>query len=224
MVEVDAHTSQLHEAQASTNGLRPRHSTRIRESARGQQFDRIIPGNPALGKVGDAIGPAEKLYEPELARANIAATIEAPDGTTKNDWADNHKQYSVLEQHCLVWDRDGDGYIWPIDTYRGFHELGYHFIISVSAIFIIHFGFAWFTMGWPDPLFRLKLRRMHKAKHGSDTGAYSREGYFVPARFEAIFSKYDRGNKGGLTFWEGKLSSILRNRLPFYAGTVSLIL
>lgn len=64
MVEVDAHTSQLHEAQASTNGLRPRHSTGIRESARGQHFDRIIPGNPALGKVGDAVGPAEKLYEP----------------------------------------------------------------------------------------------------------------------------------------------------------------
>jgi peroxygenase len=55
------------------------------------------------------------------------------------------------------------------------------------SIFIIHLGFAWFTMGWPDPLFRLKLKRMHRAKHGSDTGTYDREGRFVPARFEAIF-------------------------------------
>jgi hypothetical protein len=50
--------------------------------------------------------------------------ISIHSGTIKNDWADTHKQYSVLEQHCLFWDRDGDGYIWPLDTYRGFHELG----------------------------------------------------------------------------------------------------
>lgn len=62
-----------------------------------------------------------------------------------------------------------------------------HWVISVMSMFIIHLGFAWFTMGWPDPLFRLKLKRMHRAKHGSDTGTYDREGRFVPARFEAIF-------------------------------------
>lgn len=64
MVEVDAHTSQFHEAQASTNGFKPRGSTTIRESARGQHFDRIIPGHPVLGKVEGDAGPAEDLYEP----------------------------------------------------------------------------------------------------------------------------------------------------------------
>lgn len=54
----------------------------------------------------------------------MSLLISIHPGTTKNDWADNHKQYSVLEQHCLFWDRDGDGYVWPLDTYRGFHELG----------------------------------------------------------------------------------------------------
>jgi hypothetical protein len=90
----------------------------------------------------------------------------------------------------MSWDSKSDLYASPGDLGPGpklITQSDSHFIISVSAIFIIHLGFAWFTMGWPDPLFRLKLKGMHKAKHGSDTGVYTREGAFVPARFEAIF-------------------------------------
>lgn len=35
---------------------------------------------------------------------------------------------------------------------------------------------------------------------GSDTGVYDSEGRFVPQKFEEIFSKYDKDNKGGLTY------------------------
>ena len=56
--------------------------------------------------------------------------------------------------------------------------------------------------GWlPDPLFRIYIARLHKDKHGSDSMTYDNEGRFRPQNFEEIFAKYDRGNKGGLT-WE----------------------
>ncbi|KAK0724243.1 hypothetical protein B0H67DRAFT_640816 [Lasiosphaeris hirsuta] len=30
-----------------------------------------------------------------------------------------NKEYTVLQQHVLFWDRDMDGAIYPLDTYRG---------------------------------------------------------------------------------------------------------
>jgi hypothetical protein len=42
----------------------------------------------------------------------------------------------------------------------------------------------------PDPFFRVYLARVHKDKHGSDTGTYDTEGRFVPQNFENIFAKY----------------------------------
>jgi len=119
-----------------------------------------------------------------------------------------------LEQHVSFFDRDGDGIIWPGDTFRGFHELGYHVFWCIVAVFVIHSGFSYFTSeSWiPDPLFRLTVKNMHRAKHGSDTGSYDTEGRFIPYKFEEIFSKYDKDGKGGLTFMEG-MRMIRGNRM-----------
>jgi len=73
-------------------------------------------------------------------------------------------------------------------------------------MFIIHSGFSYPTRlvysYFPDPWFRLFVGGMHKAKHGSDSGTYDREGRFVPQAFEDMFSKWDNGNKGALSAWE----------------------
>ncbi|CDZ97069.1 Caleosin [Phaffia rhodozyma] len=179
--------------------------------APGSQFDAVLPQHLAAHKAAEPADLADRLDRPYLPRANLAVSDETPDGTP--GWREQHKDLSVLQQHCLFWDRDLDGVIWPLDTFRGFHQLGYHIIWCVMSVFLIHSSFSYFTnSSWiPDPFFRVYLPTIHRAKHGSDTGSYDTEGRFVPAKFAAIFSKYDEENKGGLTFSDG-LRMIYGNR------------
>lgn len=139
---------------------------------------------------------------PGTARANVAATPSHPDGTTANNWAANHAHQTVLQQHCAFFDPDHDGIIWPMDTFHGFYALGFGLIISALAMIIIHLNFSYPTAPtWvPDPYFRLYLDRIHKDKHGSDSGTYDNEGRFVPQKFEDFFEKYGDGE--GLTAWQ----------------------
>ncbi|KAI0120991.1 Caleosin related protein-domain-containing protein [Xylariales sp. AK1849] len=137
----------------------------------------------------------ERLPHAGTARANIAASYEHPNGTTKNGWAARHKDKTVLQQHCEFFDFDHDGVIWPHDTFRGFYLLGFGAILSLLAVFIIHSNFSYPTSrSWiPDPFFRINLANVNKDKHGSDTGTYDTEGRFVPQKFEDIFAKYAGG-------------------------------
>ena len=79
------------------------------------------------------------------------------------------------------------GLIYPIDTYRGFHKIGFNPFLSFFAIFVIHGTFSWPSQGsWlPDPLFSLNTANMHRTKHGSDTESYDTEGRFNPVSFLA---------------------------------------
>lgn len=169
-------------------------------------FDVDIAGHHAMPQHPIAMGVEKELHKPHLPRANLAVTRECPFGSTKNGWAKQHKNYSTLEQHCLFFDPDADGVIWPTDTFRGLWQLGYPFWLIVSATVIIHTGFSWFSSdAWilPDPFFRLKVKQMHRSKYGSDTHVFDQEGRFHPQLFENIFTKYDKENKGGLTFMDG---------------------
>ncbi|EME44868.1 hypothetical protein DOTSEDRAFT_87373 [Dothistroma septosporum NZE10] len=143
---------------------------------------------------------ALKLVDAGTARANIAASQEAPYGTTEDDWAEKHQDQSVMQQHCAYFDQDGDGVIWPIDTYNACRKWGWNVLLAALATFIINFNLSYPTSpSWiPDPFFRIWIRNVHKDKHGSDSMSYDNEGRFRPQNFEDIFSKYDRGDKGGL--------------------------
>lgn len=165
--------------------------------------------------------PVTKLYEPYIntstsrsslqhagtARANIAPSHEAPQGTTHNNWAKNHSQQTVLQQHCAFFDRDNDGIIWPMDTFAGFHALGFGIFLSLVAVFVIHANFSYPTLDkWlPDPFFRVYIKNIHMDKHGSDTNTYDHEGRYIPQKFEDIFAKYADG-RDYLTLWDtGKM-------------------
>ncbi|KAF2103897.1 Caleosin-domain-containing protein [Rhizodiscina lignyota] len=137
------------------------------------------------------------------ARANKAVSTDSPHGTTKDNWAERNKGRTVLQQHCLFFDSDDDGIIWPTDTFHGFHKLGFGILLSLVAVFIIHANFSYPTLPTilPDPFFRVHLRNIHKDKHGSDSGVYDHEGRFMPQHFEDLFSKYS-SDKDYLTIWD----------------------
>lgn len=144
------------------------------------------------------------INNPAVPRANIAVSKESPNGT--DGYAKKYEDYTVLQQHVLFWDRDGDGLITPYDTYIGFRELGFNVLFSVFAVLIINLNFSYpskLAYSWfPDPLFRVYVPSIHNAKHGSDSGIFDHEGRFVPQKFESIFSKYDKEGDGTLTLRE----------------------
>ncbi|RDW61515.1 putative caleosin-containing protein [Coleophoma crateriformis] len=142
----------------------------------------------------------EVLRQPGTARANQAASVEAPNGTLPGPYS-RRKHQTVLQQHCAFFDRDGDGVIWPLDTYRGFYALGYGFFLSMVALVIIHSNFSYPTLSGllPDPFFRIYIDNIHKDKHGSDSGTYDNEGRFIPQKFEDIFAKYASGDKQSIS-------------------------
>jgi peroxygenase len=65
------------------------------------------------------------LYDAELPHANYAPSEAHPFGSTEDGYAEKVRRQTVLEQHVNFWDRDNDGIIWPLDTFRGFRDLGY---------------------------------------------------------------------------------------------------
>ncbi|MCJ1433364.1 hypothetical protein MMC27_002724 [Xylographa pallens] len=159
---------------------------------------------PYVPKDGDL------LVDAGTARATIAASRESPNGTP--GYAEKHQNKTVVQQHAIYWDFDHDGIIWPQDTYVGCRKWGWSVPLSLLVMFIINFNLSYPTVsGWlPDPFFRIYLDKMYKDKHGSDSMTYDNEGRFKPQNFEDIFAKYDKGNKGGLTWsdlfdmWKGQ--------------------
>jgi hypothetical protein len=75
---------------------------------------------------------------------------------------------TVLQQHVLYWDRDGDGMITPVDVWVGFRDLGFTVPICLLACTLIPLNFSYPTRlaysCWPDPLLRIYVGGGHKAK------------------------------------------------------------
>ncbi|KAK2465194.1 hypothetical protein APHAL10511_002548 [Amanita phalloides] len=115
------------------------------------------------------------------------------------------KNNTALQSHVAFFDRDSDGIIWPSDTYVGFRRLGFGILFSLLAVIIIHPALSYTTYGTllPDPFFRLKIKNMHRAKHGSDSESYTSLGEFDEKRFESMFRMYSSPPHTHLDFWQG---------------------
>ncbi|KAK3313977.1 Caleosin related protein-domain-containing protein [Apodospora peruviana] len=167
-------------------------------------FDTTAAHCPATLQRPQAINADAFIDKPGIARATLAVSEFKPDGSA--NYSRGFRDHTVLQQHILFWDRDGDGAIYPWDTYTGFRELGFSIVFSLLAAFIINVNFSYPTrLAYsyiPDPWFRVYVGGIHKAKHGSDSGVYDTEGRFVPQKFEDIFSKWDKNDNGALSFME----------------------
>jgi peroxygenase len=109
---------------------------------------------------------------------------------------------TALQKHCAYFDRNGDGYISPLDTYRGCRAIGCNILMAAIAATVISLALAPATAdGW-WPTLSVNLKNAHRSKHGSDTGCYDETGRFVPAHFDALFDRYDLDRDGALSLSE----------------------
>jgi len=94
-------------------------------SLQQKPFLTVLPQQPVT-ELRKPFQPIEgdALQDAGTARATIAASREHPNGTTEGGYAARHQDRTVMQQHCDYWDKDGDGIIWPQDTYRGCRNFG----------------------------------------------------------------------------------------------------
>ncbi|KAN0085948.1 Caleosin related domain containing protein [Tylopilus felleus] len=159
-----------------------------------------VPKAPVTRMRQGRIDTDRYIERPYLPRANVAPSAEHPDGSVYH--AEKYSSYSVMQQHCVYWDRDRDGIIWPIDTWRGFRDLGFNLLFCLLATIVIHAALSLPTRlaisYVPDPFLRIYIETIHADKHGSDSGAFDTEGRFVACKFEDMWSKYSATNPKGM--------------------------
>lgn len=222
--KVNSEHSYADVAQHSSHGIpSPPHSTIDDDKERLQQqghelVGRAIESYPAGKSYATGIdevpitlerspyipGHHDPLLDPGTARATMAASNEAPNGTVEGGWTKNHQDKTVVQQHVAYWDTDNDGVIWPWDTYAGCRRWGWSPPLALLTAVLIHLNLSYATVRGllPDAFCRIYVARLHKNKHGSDSMSFDNEGRFRPQNFEDLFAKYDRDAKGGLDAWD----------------------
>ncbi|KNE61881.1 calcium-binding protein 1 [Allomyces macrogynus ATCC 38327] len=218
-----------------TGRARPPSPSRARFSPGGKGGDEdyalatLDTSPPAFATAADAapitrdrplpVDLANDVDNPGLPRASLVVDRQHPHGTRNPYLADTYPNLSVLQQHVKFFDRSGDGIISMLDTFRGFRALGFNLLFSVMAIFMINGTMAYATQdSWiPDPRFRVYIKNIHKAKHGSDSESYDTEGRFVPEKFEEMWTKYAKTSAEYMTARElFQMTEAMRNAVDPY--------
>ncbi|XP_066371238.1 peroxygenase-like isoform X3 [Miscanthus floridulus] len=102
-----------------------------------------------------------------------AVSVRAlPDGGSSNS------NMTELQMHVSFFDRNKDGILIPLETFQGFVAIGCEIAFSTAAASTIHTALAPLTNppGALPPYVNIYVEYIHKAIHGSDTGAYDSKG------------------------------------------------
>ncbi|KAL9225525.1 hypothetical protein vseg_001435 [Gypsophila vaccaria] len=163
-----------------------------------------------------------KLPKPYLARAMVASDTDNVSGT----WSHKHNNMSVMQQHVAFFDQNDDGIIYPLETLKGFRDLGFNIFASFIFTILVHSTMSYPTLPtWlPSPFFPIYVQNIHKCKHGSDSTIYDTEGRFVPANIENAFSKYGLTKPDKLSLKElWNMTQANRNVFDFFGWAASKI-
>ncbi|CAN6198101.1 unnamed protein product [Urochloa humidicola] len=117
---------------------------------------------------------------------------------------DASSNMTELQKHVSFFDRNKDGIITPLETFQGFVAIGCEIAFSSAAASTVHGALAPFTNppGALPPYVNIYVKYIHKAIHGSDTGAYDSKGRFVQEKFDEIFEKHAHIKRDALTLPE----------------------
>lgn len=122
---------------------------------------------------------------------------------------------TALQKHVSFFDRNKDGIITPSETFEGFVAIGCDVAFSRDSASSLHAALGPITspVDASLPHLAIYIEYIHRAMHGSDTGALDGEGRFVPQKFEEIFIKHAKIRPNALTSLEVE-EMILANRDP----------
>ncbi|KAJ4889683.1 putative peroxygenase 7 [Raphanus sativus] len=112
--------------------------------------------------------------------------------------------YNALEKHVAFFDRNGDGVIYPWETYQGFRAIGIGRLPSAIAGLFINMGLSKKSRPGKgfSPLFPVEVKNSRFLMHGSHTDAYDKDGRFAESKFDEIFYKHARKHRDALTYKE----------------------
>jgi peroxygenase len=142
----------------------------------------------------ESVQPQQQFDREEEDRrreAEIASAIQHVEMRQEVPMRDRDNM-TVLEKHVEFFDRNKDGFIYPWETFEGFRVIGFGYILSAFATFIIHLFFPPFANRSliPFPRLRIDVSMIHKCKHGSDAEVYDHFGKMDNEKLDELFRVY----------------------------------